>query len=68
MRVGPSAAGSEKILVDAMVEAGVLAADDVRYVVGETWQYRPREGGVGLTVWWEAADPVPAKPKRRRRA
>jgi hypothetical protein len=55
-------------LVDAMVEAGVLAADDVRYVVGETWQYRPREGGVGLTVWWEAADPVPAKPKRRRRA
>ncbi len=66
VRANRDGANTEKALIDCMVEAGVLVADDVRHVVGETWSYRPVEGGVGVTVWWEYADEVPVKPKKGR--
>jgi Holliday junction resolvase RusA-like endonuclease len=67
VRVNRDGANTEKALVDCMVEAGILAADDVRHIVGETWSYRPVEGGVGVTVWWEYAEETAEKPKTARR-
>lgn len=66
LRSNRDAANSSKALMDAMVGAEVLTDDSVSYVVGERWDYRPVEGGVGVTVWWEYADEVPAKPKRKK--
>jgi hypothetical protein len=60
--------GMEKLLVDGMVEAGVLADDCLKYVSGEVWKYRPQEGGHGIRVEWAYdPDPPPAKPKKKRK-
>jgi Holliday junction resolvase RusA-like endonuclease len=58
--------GMEKVLVDAMVEAGVLADDSLKYVSGETWRYRPSADGHGIRVEW-AYDPDPPEPKPKKR-
>jgi hypothetical protein len=60
--------GLEKLLVDGMVEAGVLADDSLKYVSGEVWRYRPEDGGRGIRVSWHY-DPQPpaAKPRKRRK-
>ncbi len=58
--------GLEKLIVDAMVEAGVLAEDSLKYVSGETWRYRPAEGGCGIRVEW-AYDPDPPEPKPKKK-
>lgn len=65
LRANRDGANLEKAMVDCLVDAKVLAADDIRHIVGETWSYLPVVGGFGVTVWWEYADPVPEKPKRR---
>lgn len=58
--------GMEKLLVDAMVEAGVLADDSLKYVSGEVWRYRPSIDGHGIRVEW-AYDPDPPEPKPKKR-
>ncbi len=59
--------GIEKLLVDGLVKAGVLADDSLKYLTEELWLYRPEDGGVGVHIWWEYAEPVPVKPKPKRK-
>lgn len=46
-------ANCEKAITDAMVRAGVLVDDSVKYVAGNHQQYRKGTGPQRMVVWLE---------------
>lgn len=46
-------ANTEKASVDLLVALKVLAGDSLKYVCGETWDYKPSEDEQHIMIWWE---------------